>query len=66
MACSAKISYVDFSEYVEVRRDVMMGKPCLAAGETRGEILAAYPQLGPDHIEACLEYAGHAGHPSGS
>ena len=49
----------------------MMGKPCLkgtripvylileklAAGETGGTILAAYPQLGPEHIKASLEYA---------
>jgi len=62
---------VDLPEHIEVRRDVMMGKPCLkgtripvylilekmAAGETVEEILAAYPQLGPKHIKASLEYA---------
>jgi len=49
----------------------MMGKPCLkgtripvylileklAAGETNQDILAAYPQLKPEHIKASLEYA---------
>lgn len=51
----------------------MMGKPCLkgtripvylilkklAAGETVQDILAAYPQLKPEHIKASLEYAAH-------
>ena len=59
------------AEYIEVRNDVMMGKPCLrgtripvylileklAAGETSQQILAAYPQLNPEHIKACLGYA---------
>ncbi len=49
----------------------MMGKPYLkgtripvylilekmAAGETAQNILAAYPQLRPEHIKASLEYA---------
>ncbi len=48
-----------------------MGKPCLkgtrilvylileklAAGETDEIILATYPQLGPQHTRASLEYA---------
>jgi uncharacterized protein (DUF433 family) len=56
---------------IEVREDVMMGKPCIhgtripvylvlqkmAAGETLEEILAAYPQLQAPDIRACLEYA---------
>jgi uncharacterized protein (DUF433 family) len=62
---------MEFPEFVEVRTDVMMGKPCLkgtripvclileklAAGETSEIILAAYPQLRPEHIKASLEYA---------
>ena len=62
---------MDLPEHIEVRRDVMMGKPCLkgtripvylileklAAGEAGQDILAAYPQLKPEHIKACLEYA---------
>lgn len=49
----------------------MMGKACiegtripvylilqkLAGGETGETILDAYPQLKPEHIQACLEYA---------
>jgi uncharacterized protein (DUF433 family) len=62
---------MDLPEHIEVRGDVMMGKPCLkgtripvylileklAAGETNQDILAAYPQLKPEHIKASLEYA---------
>lgn len=49
----------------------MMGKPCvkgtrvpvylllkkMAAGETFEQLLAAYPQLAPEDLRACLEYA---------
>ena len=58
---------------IEIRPDVMIGKPCLkgtripvylileklGGGETseREEILAAYPQLTKDHITATLQYA---------
>ncbi len=56
---------------IEVRPDVMMGKPCLKgtripvyliieklrAGKTAEEILAAYPQLTPDHITAAVEFS---------
>ena len=62
---------MEFPDYIEARNDVMMGKPCLkgtripvylilqklAAGETGEEILAAYPQLKPEHLKASLEYA---------
>ena len=64
---------MQFPEYVEARADVMMGQPCLkgtripvylileklAAGETSEAVLAAYPQLKPEHIKASLEYAAH-------
>jgi uncharacterized protein (DUF433 family) len=56
---------------IEVRSDVMRGKPCIkgtripvylllqkmAAGETHEQILAAYPQLEPADLAACLDYA---------
>ena len=56
---------------IEIRPDVMMGKPCLkgtripvyivleklGAGETAEQILAAYPQLANHHITAALKYA---------
>jgi uncharacterized protein (DUF433 family) len=62
---------MDLPQNIEVRPDVMMGKPCLrgtripvylileklGAGETAEEILAAYPQLTKDHITAALQYA---------
>jgi uncharacterized protein (DUF433 family) len=62
---------VEFPRHIEVRPNVMMGKPCLAgtripvylvleklaAGESAQQILAAYPQLKPEHIQASLEYA---------
>lgn len=58
-------------QYIEIRPDVMMGKPCLkgtripvylileklGAGETTEQILFAYPQLTKDHIIAALQYA---------
>lgn len=48
----------------------MLGKPCvkgtripvylllekMAAGETFEQLLAAYPQLTPEDLRACLEY----------
>ena len=62
---------MQFPELIEARADVMMGKACLkgtripvylileklAAGEANEVILAAYPQLRPEHIQASLEYA---------
>ena len=56
---------------IEAKPDVMMGKPCIkstripvylilqkmAAGETAEQLLAAYPQLTPEDLAACLEYA---------
>jgi len=57
--------------HIEARPDVMMGKPCIkgtripvyiilqkmAAGETEQLLLAAYPQLKPEDLRACLQYA---------
>ncbi|HYP04812.1 MAG TPA: DUF433 domain-containing protein [Bryobacteraceae bacterium] len=62
---------MQFPQLVEARPEVMLGKPCLkgtripvylvleklAAGESAEMILAAYPQLRPEHIRASLEYA---------
>jgi uncharacterized protein (DUF433 family) len=56
---------------IEIRSDVLRGKPCIkgtripvylllqkmAAGETQEQILAAYPQLKPADLAACLDYA---------
>jgi uncharacterized protein (DUF433 family) len=62
---------VELPEHIEIRREVMMGKPCLkgtripvylileklAAGESAEQILYAYPQLKAEHIRAALAYA---------
>jgi uncharacterized protein (DUF433 family) len=56
---------------LEIRSDVMMGKPCikgtripvylvlqkLAAGETSEQLMQAYPQIAHEHLQACLMYA---------
>jgi uncharacterized protein (DUF433 family) len=56
---------------IEIRSDVMNGKPCIkgtripvylllqkmAAGETAETILAAYPQLKRGDLAAALDYA---------
>jgi uncharacterized protein (DUF433 family) len=56
---------------IDIRPEVMRGKPCIkgtripvylllqkmAAGETAAVILAAYPQLHPADLTACLDYA---------
>ena len=64
---------MELPPYIEIRRDVMLGKPCLkgtripvylvleklAAGETAEQILAAYPQIRRDHVSAALQYAAN-------
>jgi uncharacterized protein (DUF433 family) len=56
---------------IEIRDDVMMGKPVLkgtripvhlvlqkiAEGETPEEIVSIYPQINAEHVQACLQYA---------
>ena len=58
-------------ERITIDPQVCFGKPCikgtriwvslildfLASGESEAQILAAYPQLGPDDIRAALAYA---------
>ena len=60
-----------FPARIDANPTVMMGKPCvkgtripvylvlekMAAGETSEQLLAAYPQLEPEDLRACLEYA---------
>jgi uncharacterized protein (DUF433 family) len=62
---------MDLPRQIEIRPDVMFGKPCLkgtripvylileklAAGETAEQILAAYPQITREHVMAALQYA---------
>ena len=59
---------------IEVKPDVMMGKPViagtritvelilekLAAGETIEQIVAAHPRLEREHVLAALDFAAHA------
>lgn len=56
---------------IEIRNDVMSGKPCIAgtripvylilqmlgADEPERAILDAYPQLKHEDVQACLQYA---------
>lgn len=58
-------------ERITVNPEVMSGKPCIrgmrvtvanvlrlmAAGHSRERVLAAYPYLEPEDIDACLMYA---------
>lgn len=62
---------MDLPRHIEIRSDVMMGKPCLsgtripvylvleklAAGETAEDLIAAYPQITREHVTAALQYA---------
>ena len=66
-----QLKEMEMPEHIEIRPDVMLGKPCLkgtripvylvleklGAGETNDQIVAAYPQLTNDHITAALKYA---------
>ena len=59
---------------IEIRPEIMMGKPViagtritvelilekLAAGETIEQIVAAHPRLNRDHILAALDFAARA------
>ncbi len=56
---------------IEINQDVMMGKPCIrgtripvyivlqkiAEGETAQQLLADYPQIKMQDVNACLQYA---------
>ncbi len=60
-----------WDDYIEERRDVMLGKPvfkgtrltvelvlkALGTGTTQEELLGEYPQLKPEHIRAAMLYA---------
>jgi len=62
---------MDKPNRITINPAVMTGRPCirgmrvtvgnvlnlLAAGRTREEILAAYPYLENDDLDACLQYA---------
>lgn len=63
----------EFIKYISIDPDVRFGKPCikgtritvfdiltwLASGMTIEEILADYPSLNKDHIQAALAFAAN-------
>ena len=65
---------MNWREHIEVRPDVMLGKPVfkgtrltvelilerLGEGAKEEDLLAAYPRLRPDHIRAAHAYAAAA------
>lgn len=67
----ARLGKMPLPPNIEIRPDVMFGKPCLSgtripvylileklgAGESQEKILAAYPQLRREHITGALQYA---------
>lgn len=62
---------IDWQDYIEQRKDVMMGKPVfkgtrltvehilteIGSGMNADEVLASYPQLRPEHLRAALLYS---------
>ena len=60
-----------WQDYIEERKDVMLGKPVfkgtrltvehilreLGTAMTQSEVLENYPNLKPEHIQAALQYA---------
>jgi uncharacterized protein (DUF433 family) len=62
---------IQWQDYIEERKDVMMGKPVfkgtrltvehilreLGTGMSAAEILDNYPTLKPEHIQAAMLYA---------
>ncbi|HLP19576.1 MAG TPA: DUF433 domain-containing protein [Chitinophagales bacterium] len=62
---------MNFQQYIEINPEIRFGKPCLigtrisvydvlgwlASGMKENEIIADYPELNANHIQACLAYA---------
>ena len=62
---------IRWQDYIEERKDVMMGKPVfkgtrltvehvlkeLGTGMSQEEVLAGYPQISPEHLKAALLYS---------
>ena len=62
---------IKWQDYIEERKDVMLGKPVfkgtrltvehilkeLGTGMSHAEVLAGYPQLVPEHLQAALLYS---------
>jgi uncharacterized protein (DUF433 family) len=66
----------DYKSYIEIRSEVRFGKPCLkstrisvsdvlgwlANGMNAEDIIADFPELTKQHIQACLAYAADREH----
>ncbi len=62
---------ISWQDYIEERKDVMMGKPVfkgtrltvehilkeLGTGMSAEDVLAGYPQITPEHLQAALLYS---------
>jgi uncharacterized protein (DUF433 family) len=62
---------MDWQDYIEERKDVMLGKPVfkgtrltvehvlkeLGAGLSEDDLMANYPTLKPEHVQAAMLYA---------
>jgi uncharacterized protein (DUF433 family) len=67
---------MQYQDYIDITPGKRSGKPCLkgtrvtvydvlgwlAQGMSRDEILADFPELSRDHIQACLAYAAQREH----
>lgn len=67
------MTILHWEEFIEERKEVMLGKPgfkctrltvelvfkALDAGSTPDELLAEFPTLKPDHIRAAMLYAAN-------
>jgi uncharacterized protein (DUF433 family) len=65
---------MNWQDYIEQRRDIMMGKPVfkgtrltvemvleqLGNGAPEDDLLSAYPKLKPEHIKAAMAFAAAA------
>jgi uncharacterized protein (DUF433 family) len=67
---------MNYQDYIEITPGKRSGKPCLkqtritvydvlgwlAQGMSVAEIIEDFPELKPDHIQACLSYAAEREH----
>jgi uncharacterized protein (DUF433 family) len=67
---------IDYKNYISIDPNVRFGKPCLtgtrisvydvlnwlASGQTNDEIMADFPELNNEQIQACLAYAADREH----
>jgi uncharacterized protein (DUF433 family) len=65
---------INWKDYIEVRKDLMLGKPVfkgtrltvehllreLAAGMNLDHVYDSYPNLKPEHVRAALQFAANS------